>query len=474
MSDVAQRNRVSDRTLTCRWCGAPEQVVGSFCQNCGRAIVRVPEWAGPLRGRRRVFTGRRVALFSILLVFLGFVLWLNFPFIPDPVILLFKGPTASLTSDSQPSQWSTSGRNINQTRYVAAPHRQPVGQVRWSQHLGPPTRSAPIIVDGVIYIGGHFKIMALEANTGRLLWEKDTTGQVHSSLAAAGGNLYLGLLDHRLIALDAQTGELHWEYMTQDIVTAPPVVARGIVYAGSWDGFIYALDATTGELIWQREVHNSVRHSVAVQGGTLFAADDSGNLYILDARTGQERLMFRTPGSATASPVAANGLVYFPSGGRVYTVDAGTTEIPGQFFIKQVWAQFWIWQVPGVPRPPGQQGGRWRFSPDDPERGVIASPALTPEALYAGDIQGNFYAQDARSGAELWRFQAQGGIMASPVVVGDKVYFGSKEGLLYALDRFTGETIWQLSLESPIEVAPVFAGGYLYVRTADGLLHAIA
>jgi outer membrane protein assembly factor BamB len=158
----------------------------------------------------------------------------------------------------------------------------------------------------------------------------------------------------------------------------------------------------------------------------------------------------------------------------VYTVDADTTEIPGQFFIKQVWAQFWIWQVPGVPRPPGQQGGRWRFSPDDPERGVIASPALTPEALYAGDIQGNFYAQDARSGVELWRFQAQGGIMASPVVVGDKVYFGSREGLLYALDRFTGETIWQLSLESPIEVAPVFAAGYLCVRTADGLLHAIA
>jgi outer membrane protein assembly factor BamB len=75
-----------------------------------------------------------------------------------------------------------------------------------------------------------------------------------------------------------------------------------------------------------------------------------------------------------------------------------------------------------------------------------------------GDIQGNFYAQDALSGAELWRFQARGGIVTSPVVVGDTVYFGSGEGLLYALDRFTGETIWYLSLESPIEVSPVFAG----------------
>jgi outer membrane protein assembly factor BamB len=315
--------------------------------------------------------------------------------------------------------------------------------------------------------------MALEADTGRPLWETDTTGQVHSSLAAAGDNLYLGLLDHRLIALDAQTGELHWEFMTQDIVTASPVIDRGIVYAGSWDGFLYALDAATGELIWTHQVGDSVRLSATVQDGSLFATDNSGNLYILNARTGQERLVFRTPGSGTASPVAANGLVYFPSGGRVYAVDARTKEIPGQYFLKQVWAQFWIWQVPGVPRPPAQQGGLWRFSPDDPERGVIASPALTPEALYVGDIQGNFYAQDALSGADLWRFQARGGIVTSLVVVGDKVYFGSREGFLYALDRFTGEPIWQFSLESPIEVSPVFAGGYLYVRTSDGLLHAI-
>jgi outer membrane protein assembly factor BamB len=261
--------------------------------------------------------------------------------------------------------------------------------------------------------------------------------------------------------------------MTQDIVTASPVVARGIVYAGSWDGFIYALDAATGESIWQREAQASIRPAVAIQGGSVFAADDGGNLYILDARTGQERLRFRTPGSGTASPVAANGLVYFPSGGRIYTVDANTREIPGQFLLKQVWAQLWLWQVPGVPRPPGQQGGRWRFSPEDPERGIVASPALTPEALYVGDILGNFYALDAISGEELWQFQGQGSIVTSPVAVGDRVYFGSREGHLYALNRFTGETIWRLDLESPVEASPVFAGGYLYVRTADGLLRAI-
>jgi outer membrane protein assembly factor BamB len=78
--------------------------------------------------------------------------------------------------------------------------------------------------------------------------------------------------------------------------------------------FFYALDAATGEPIWKREAHASVRPPTAIEDGSLFATDDGGNLYILDARTGQERLMFRTPGSGTASPVAANGLVTFLPG----------------------------------------------------------------------------------------------------------------------------------------------------------------
>jgi eukaryotic-like serine/threonine-protein kinase len=246
-----------------------------------------------------------------------------------------------------------------------------------------------------------------------------------------------------------------------------------MVYIGSWDGFVYALDAATGKLLWKHETGGAIRSPPAINNGTLFASSNDGSLYVLNARTGQRRLRFRTPANATESTAVANGLAYFPSGGVVYAVDAGAREIPGQYQLKQVWAQFWLWQVPGIPRPPGQQGGRWRFSPERLSEGIAASLAIAPEALYVGDTQGNLYARDPLLGTELWQFRAGGGIVGSPAIVGTQVYFGSKDGFLYALDRASGGLTWKHSLGAPIEVPPVFSGERLYVRTADGRLHAI-
>ena len=228
-----------------------------------------------------------------------------------------------------------------------------------------------------------------------------------------------------------------------------------------------------GNLIWKFQADARINNSPAVYEGSLYITDSIGHLHVLSARTGQERLLYRVPGSATRPPVVAHGLVYFLSGGRLYAVDAGARRIPGLFQLKQVWAQLWLWQVPGVSRPPGQRGGRWRFSPEDPKKGFAAAPAVAVEAFYLGDVQGNFYAQEASLGKNLWRFRTDASIVASPVVVGDRLYFGAKDGVLYALDRFTGELLWRLDLGAPIEVSPVFSAGRLLVQTGDGRLHAI-
>ena len=172
------------------------------------------------------------------------------------------------------------------------------------------------------------------------------------------------------------------------------------------------------------------------------------------------------------SPVVANGLVYFPSGGQIYAVATGARELPGQYHLTLVWAQFWLWKFP-VPRPPGQPGGKWRFSPQQSTGGIVSSPAVAPEAFYVGDTNGYFYARDALKGEELWQFKAGGAIMASPVIIGPGVYFGAIDGFLYALDRSNGEFFWKVGFDEPIHASPVFASGHLYIRTREGRLHSI-
>jgi outer membrane protein assembly factor BamB len=398
--------------------------------------------------------------------------WIGFPFLPDPVTLVFKRPTTQLSSNAPANHWAMWGLDLQQRRYVADAPRQLEGRLLWSVDLGTPTRSVPVIVDDVIYIGGHFQLSALDAHTGQRRWEVHTTGPVHMSPAVTGNKLYIGLQDWRVLALERHTGITLWEFTMQDGVSGSAAVAQGMVYIGSMDGFLYALDAATGKLIWQFKTQEQALSPPALDAGTLFLSSTDGSLYALNARTGQTWLRFRTPERLQDSPVVANGLVYFPSGGQIYAVAADAREIPGQYQLKLVWAQLWLWQFP-VPRPPGQPGSRWRFSPRQPTRGIISAPAVSPEALYVGDTQGYLYAREALKGEALWQFKAGGAIMASPVIVGSRVYVGAIDGFLYALDRSHGELVWKVAFGAPIHAAPVFAHGRLYIRTSDGRLHAI-
>lgn len=157
----------------------------------------------------------------------------------------------------------------------------------------------------------------------------------------------------------------------------------------------------------------------------------------------------------------------------MYAFDTRSKEMPGQYQFKKLWAQGYLWQVPGVPRPPGQQSSRWRFAPEGPSSSIVAGPAVAEDVVFIGDLQGNFYALDALTGMGLWRFRAEGAISTSPVIAGDQVYFGTRDGLFYALNRFNGEINWRLSLGASIDISPAFSGGRLYIRTNDGWLHAV-
>ena len=425
---------------------------------------------------RRLLTRRRLIIGGICLALLTFIFWLNYPFLPDFKILLFNRPTTDLTSNSRPGQWAMEGGDVAQAKAVRSGDPAagaPAGETLWNVDLGPPSRSGPIVSGQRVILGGHFQVTALDAADGAVLWQKATTGPVPGSLAAAGDRLYMGLLDHRLLAMDAATGETLWEFQAQDLLTSAPVVHKGILYFGSWDGRLYALDAANGAPIWTYQATDSLGAPPAIREGVLAVGDRNGRMHLINARTGQNRLVFRTPKSAYAPPALAHDMAYYAAGGRLYAIDATEKEIPGQYQFKRVWAQLWLWKVPGVPPPAGQQGGRWRFSPDGAESSIVASPAVTNTSLYVGDLQGRLYAVDPVSGEELWRFEAQGGIYASPVVVDQRVYIATQEGWLYAVDAGDGQPLWQLSLNSPVNQPLAYANGHFYLRTDDGRLHAI-
>ncbi len=472
--------------LVCPYCGAEDQRVGARCANerCNRVIVRLPPWAQHRRHNwfARRLSWRRIVTACVVALFIVFVIWVNYPFAPDPVVL-FKKTQTQLTIDAGPGSWTGVGRDLRHSRRVDIGPPPPSGQIRyWNFDVpGDPLLSEPVAQDTHVYVGSSEGMYALSHADLSFIekWEGDTPGRITAGAAVIGLYLFFGSTDHTVSSWNAFDGQVRWSFPAADTVETPPVVSDGLVYISSGESWIYALDAHNGALIWKKQLDSNASNAATIHEGKLFIGDEKGVFYILSARTGQEWFRFRTPRAISGSPVVSEDgeRAYFAAGGQLYAVEATRREIPGLYQFKQLWAQLWLWQVPGVPRPKGQQGGLWRFTPENPLQGVKSSPALVDEGdggtLYVGGHDNHVYALDAINGDLLWTFPTTDAVWASPLVIKDHVIVGDESGALHSLDRLTGQENWSMNLGGPIVIPPIVSNGLLIVRTADGNVYGI-
>lgn len=472
--------------LVCPYCGAEGQRVGARCANerCNRVIVRLPTWAQHRRHNwlARRLSWRRIVAACVVALLIVFVIWINYPFAPDPVVL-FKKTQTQMTIDAGPGSWTGVGRDLRHTRRVDIGPPPPAGQMRyWNFDVpGDPLLSEPVALHTHVYVGSSEGMYALSHADLSFIekWEGDTPGRITAGAAVTGLYLFFGSTDHTVTSWNAFDGQVRWSFPAADTVETAPVISDGLVYISSGESWIYALDAHNGALIWKKQLDGNVSDAAAVHDLKLFIGDEKGVFYILSARTGQEWFRFRTPRAISGSPVVSEDgeRAYFSAGGQLYAVEATRREIPGLYQFKQLWAQLWLWQVPGVPRPKGQQGGLWRFTPENPLQGVKSSPALVDNedggTLYVGGHDNNVYALDAITGDLLWAFSTENSVWASPLVIKDDLIVGDESGFLYSLDRLTGVENWRMNLGAPIMIPPIVSNGLLIVRTADGNVYGI-
>ena len=478
---MTQSRETIEESLTCPHCSALNQKLGSQCEGCGRRVIKLPEWARKqsrrgLFGRRGLIfvTHNKVTLLIVALLLGGAFIWHNYHIVPNPVTLIFKSPSTQLSSVSAPGEWAMAGYDLENTRYIPQASTMPQGHLLWSTDenylVG---ESRPVVVDDTLYVGSHFKFIALDADTGEEVWEKEMRGLINSTPAIAEDNIYFSDTDQRIYSLDRHTGEPKWIYKTEAPNRGSATVHNGIVFIGSGDKHMYALDAATGKRLWRFKAGSVLYNPPALDDGVLYFLSEA-NLYSVNYRTGQSRMNFRVGRGISVfdAPVVAHGLVYMVSDWGILTAKAGIREIPGRWSIERMWRILWVKGFP-VPDPPPQQGFNWRFSTRERRTFIRSAPAVTPEAFFVGDDGGFLYARDAKDATELWTVRVDDQIKSSPVVVNDTIYFGTKAGTLYALDRYSGTELWSTSLGAPIEIPPSYAEGKLFVRTSDGRIHAV-
>lgn len=177
--------------------------------------------------------------------------------------------------------WPTTGVDYAETRYsrldqINAANVKDLG-LAWSYNLES-TRgieATPVVVDGIMYVSASWSVVhAIDTRTGNRIWTYDpqidrSTGfkgccdVVNRGVALWKGKVFVGAWDGRLIALDAATGKEVWQKNTFEgqkgslTITGAPRVFKGKVIIGNGGaeygvrGYITAYDAETGEQKWR-------------------------------------------------------------------------------------------------------------------------------------------------------------------------------------------------------------------------------
>lgn len=327
---------------------------------------------------------------------------------------------------------------------------KPNSNLLWKAPYG--CRSTPLIMNGVVYIINDDgpegiregeRVMAFDAQTGKVLWEhkfnvfhcdivSNRVGWTNLAADPIKKRIYAHGTQGFLMCLDATNGKVIWQRsLTEEFgrITGyggrivSPTVDGDLVIVGminsSWGdqgrgGNRYlACNKDTGEVVWWSEPTESMKGTYYsnpiiknINGQRLLitgAAD--GSLVAMQARTGRKVWSYPIGANViNTSPVSEGNLIYCTHGeenrdvgemGRIVCVDAGTIE-GGRPKL--------VWEVIGI-------------------KAGLASPLIHDGRLYVPDDSSTLHCFDAKTGEKIWRFK-YGRInpRGSPVWADGKIY----------------------------------------------------
>jgi predicted amidohydrolase YtcJ len=172
-------------------------------------------------------------------------------------------------------------------------------------------------------------VVALDARTGRVRWKttrRQPADQAYSTplvIRVGDRDELVSVGAYRATAYDPQTGREIWRVSYGDgFSNVPrPVYGHGLVYiaTGFQQPSLLAVrvdgsgDVTKTHVAWTLKRGAPLTPSPLLVGDELFVVNDAGIASCLDAKTGETHWVQRLGGAFSASPVFADGRIYFLS-----------------------------------------------------------------------------------------------------------------------------------------------------------------
>ena len=183
-------------------------------------------------------------------------------------------------------------------------------------HVG--IQASPAVADGIVFFGSRDSYAyGVDAATGQQLWKFSTNGSwVNNSMVVHDGKSYFGTsIPGFLHAVDAKTGKVVFDLPTGTPVFASMALAGDTLYLGNFGGKLTAIDLKTQKPAWVFETDGAKQNSGALTNadGTIKfeVVFSSPNLFYDDMVIAVHKLF--TMGTILSSPVVVGNTVFFGS-----------------------------------------------------------------------------------------------------------------------------------------------------------------
>jgi outer membrane protein assembly factor BamB len=295
--------------------------------------------------------------------------------------------------------------------------------------------------------------------TAEMLWRHDVGRGVEKHFLQLGPQIdgdVVYMVDRRgdLEALEAASGRRLWEAQLDVLVSAPVGVGDGLVLVATQKGELIALDSSNGAQRWKAALSTEVLAPAVSRLGTVVAQTGDGKLFALNAADGKRRWVFER----TEPPLSLRGTSrpvilgdYVLSGfasGKIVALDLRDGRL--------------LWELP-VATPRGR---------NEIERLVdVDAPVLVVrDVLYAASYQGKIVAVDLRSGRINWSRDAS--VFNAMAADQRNLYVTEDKGIVLAVDQGSGAIVWrQDKLRGRRVSSPTIVDGYVAVGDFEGYVH---
>jgi len=175
--------------------------------------------------------------------------------------------------------------------------------------------SAPAVADGMIFVASTQRLSAFDARTGASLWVQNVGNTYFMSQPASYKGTIIVSDGFTLYAFDAKTGQTRWTSGEGDARDSSIALAGGHVYLHDVIGWLQNYDAATGQLVSSTATGlHPLYVTSAIANGVLYMAGNynSGQqTTAYDTRTGKQ--LWQDTSTGTAVPIVSNGMLYVGS-----------------------------------------------------------------------------------------------------------------------------------------------------------------